>query len=226
MKLIRYRQVNSLVFWIFVMVLLTYPIRAYSDILQPKVILPFSKTDPIDKKISYFDEIAGNYPPNIQTEAELAKVIDEWNQTEKELISKSKGDSESANMELRFGHLYRYGHNLNIKETWDKSEMHFRKAISLSPDSIDAFIGLAVLYVNTSPDYAAKSEQLFKKAIELSKETIPLPALSGLYFSYYYQGKLAEAIEVADKYLQIKPDDEIMKFLKKTAQDVKAGTNK
>lgn len=210
---------NYSIFWIFIVTLLTYPHHAYSDVLQPRATLPFSKTDPIDKRLFYFDDIAGNYPPNIHTQAELAKVIDEWNQTEKELILKSSSENESVDIELRFGHLYRYGHNLNIKETWDKSEKHFRKAINLSPSSIDAYIGLAILYVNTSPDYAEKSEQLFKKAIELSKGNVPLPALSGLFFSYYYQGKIVEAIEVADRYIQLNPNDETMKFLKKTAQD-------
>lgn len=78
-----------------------------------------------------------------------------------------------------------------------------------------------MLYVNFDFNYAAKAEQLFKKAIELSKGKNTLPeAFFGLFFSYYYQGKLVEAINTADKYIEQNPKDEDMRRLRKIAQDV------
>ena len=195
--------------------------QAYSEVVQPRSTLPFSQADPLDKKLLYFEEIAGNYPPNIKTEDQLTKVKEEWNKTETELISRFTKSGESTDIELRLGHLYRYGHNLDIEGAWEKSDAHFRKAIDLSPDSIDAHIGLAVLYVNYDFNHAAKAEQLFKKAIELSKgQNTPSAVFFGLFFSYYYQGKLVDAINIADKYIEQNPKDEDMRRLRKIAQDV------
>lgn len=107
--------------------------QAYSEVVQPRSTLPFSQADPLDKKLLYFEEIAGNYPPNIKAEDQLTKVKEEWNKIETELISRFTKSGESADIELRLGHLYRYGHNLDIKGAWEKSDAHFRKAIDLSP---------------------------------------------------------------------------------------------
>lgn len=205
----------------YLLVILNVPSVAASEILQAHSTLPFTRVDPIGEKLLYFDNIAGNYPPGIKNEEEFGRVKNEWYQTEIELIAKSKREGKSFDTELKLGHLYRYGHNLDIKGAWENSNLHFRRAIELAPTSVDAHIGLGVLFVNSDFKYATEAEESFKRAITLSKgQRTPKEAMFGLFFSYYYQGRLADAIGVADKYIVENPSESDMHRLREITKNV------
>ncbi len=203
----------------YLFLMLNVSSEAASEVLQARPTLPFSRIDPIGAKLLYFDDIAGGYPPDIRSADDLEKVKREWYQTERELVAGSKMEGKSFATELRLGHLYRYGHNLDITDALENSRLHFRKAIELAPTSVDAHIGLAVLIVNADAKYATEAEELFKKAIALSKgQRTPKEAIFGLFFSYYYQGRLADAIGVADKYIAENPTESDMQRLLEIAR--------
>jgi tetratricopeptide (TPR) repeat protein len=82
---------------------------------------------------------------------------------------------------------------------------------------------LGVLYVNTSPEFVIAAEKEFVKALEAAKGKPQPSAHSGLCFAYYYQGKFKEAVEQADKYLALVPDDEALKQLRKIAFEKASG---
>jgi len=220
--MIRQRQIlinKHIMALVFLLLIVNVPSEATSGTIQARSTLPFSPIDPIDKKLLYFDKIAGGYPPDIKNNDEYAKIIKEWNKIELKLLAKSKMEGESFDTELKLGHLYRYGHNLNIKDAWENSNSHFRKTIELAPSSVDAYIGLGVLYVNSDFKYATQSEYLFKKAIVLSRgQRIPKEAIFGLFFSYYYQGRLVDAIKVADNYIDENPNEVEMHRLREITQ--------
>jgi len=195
------------------------PHQVQAGTIQPRLTLPFSEADSIDKKLFFYDQIAGVYPPTVSTKEELAKIQKDWHITEQELIAQLSISHNSIAIELRLGHLYRFGHNLDIEGTWEKSEAHFRKAIELSPALADAHIGLAMLYVTSDFEHAALAEPLFEKAIKFAKNDKTITeAIYGLFFSYYYQGKASDALALANKYIAQHPDDENMKHLKEIVQ--------
>jgi len=149
---------------------------------------------------------ADSYPPNIESAEEMKNVIELFRQIETLLLDYSDElKNPDPLVEFRLGELYRMGHNLDIESSWNKSEKHLKKAIKLNPKDYEAYNILGLLYVNSG--YPQQAEKVFLKAIDLSKPNHNLTAYSGLAFSYYYQGKRDEAIQMINQCLQIEPDN-------------------
>jgi len=170
----------------------------------------------IHEKISYLREKIGMYPPRL-TPNELKLVKRKYENTTNDLNNCLKQDPNNAEIEWRLGECYRLGHNLDLKGAWDNSERHLKKALSLDPKNINAHIALGRLYVNTDTSFCPKAEDLFKKALELSKDKSLPEAHDGLFFSYYYQGKFEQAVKEADTILVLHPDDQTFKELREFA---------
>lgn len=170
---------------------------------------PSEKMITVDKILTKFDQVLGRFPPAVKNKYELDLIQSSWEQSEKELIAISQEYPRSAEVEQKLGEFYRFGHNMDVINAWVKSETHYKKALELSPWSTSSYLGLGILYVNTDFSYAAKAEPLFNEAIKVSYgQKIPAAAFSGLVFSYYYQGRMAEAVIAADHYLEMCPNDE------------------
>ena len=100
------------------------------------------------------------------------------------------------------------GHNLDIEDSWENSEAHLKKSISLNDNSPDPYFILGLLYVNSNIELAPDAEKLFLKAIKLSAEN-PNPYIySGLSFACLYQGKNDEALKAIDQFLELVPNDD------------------
>lgn len=173
----------------------------------------------LDKQTSTLEPKLISYPQVLTySKDEKINLDKEWRNTVAEAENLSKKDSNNYNLEFDMGKLYLFGHNLDEEGSFEKSEEHFKNAIKLKPDSYEAHALLAYLYVNTSPKFAPLAENEYLEARKYANKNELPNILSGLFFAYYYQGKLQNAISVADEYLKYKPNDTTILLLKKTAE--------
>jgi tetratricopeptide (TPR) repeat protein len=197
------------------------PVKWYRFLKPTPLIEPSKETlDNLDNSLSALRPILDSFPPAIYSNADLTQIHSDWERMEKEFVTLISTYPRSAELELRLGELYRFGHNIDVSKAWRKSESHYNRALDLSPWLISGYIGLGMLYVNTDFNYAAKAELLFKEAIKVGYgKEIPANVYSGLFSSYYFQGRMPEAIEAADKYLELQPDDDKIRRLRNIAKE-------
>ena len=172
----------------------------------------------VDEKLGAIRPILGGYPPKISSDAQLAEVKLQWTNTEDELKNMRETYPNSADVELRLGEVYRFGHNLDIPESGQLCVAHLERAISLQPDLIAAHLELGIFYTDAGIRWAPLGERSLRRAIQLSGAT-PLPrAWRALTLAYYYQGKFPDAVAAADEYLSLVPDDERFRQLRQLAK--------
>ena len=131
-------------------------------------------------------------------------------------------------LEWRAGVLYGLGHNLDKETMFEKAETHLKHSIELNPNLFDSHVELGDLYVNSGLGKAEDAQNEFYKALDLAKnDNERAGAHNGLYFAFYYQGKMREALSAADDYLFIYPENETMRGLKKlVVEEINSGAKK
>jgi tetratricopeptide (TPR) repeat protein len=197
------------------------PVNWYRYLIQEPSEEPSKeKIAALEKELSALRPVLDGYPPNAKSKEDLESVKRDWEKAEKELLSVRNDFPRSAETERLIGELYRFGHNMDLDGAWTKSESHYKRALDLSPWSISSLVGLGALYVNTGFEHAAKAEALFREALRISSWDEPsADAYSGLFFAYYYQGRLSDAINAADEYLKLRPSDKGIAHLLNIARD-------
>ncbi len=92
-----------------------------------------------------------------------------------------------------------------------------------------AHLTLGLLYVGANPKFAPDAEREFKAALQQAGKEPLAAAHQGLVFAYVYQGRVKEALDEAELYLTIEPDDVSMQTIRDTLRDhperVKVGRN-
>lgn len=172
----------------------------------------------VDAMLAALRPTLRGYPPRVSSDEEREEVTRQWTEAERELTDLEQTFPDDPEIQWRLGVLYRFGHNLDIPAAGQKCISHLERAISLRPDYVAAYVELGIFYTDSGPPWPAFGEKNLRKAIALSGST-PLPrAWRALVFACYYQGKFADAVAAADRYLQLVPDDEGVRALRGAAR--------
>jgi tetratricopeptide (TPR) repeat protein len=172
----------------------------------------------IDQQISDLAGHLDRYPAHIASRKELKQVqsrLDEALKLVNRLAAKEPGN---AQIKWRLGELYRMAHNIDRPGAWENSERHLKEAIKLDPKGYGAWLSLGRLYAGTNLDYAKRAELCFISAQKLYGDKVLTEAHRGLFFVYYYQGRMQEAVREADIVLSVLPDDPAMPGLREIAK--------
>ena len=172
----------------------------------------------IDRQISSLAGQLDRYPAHRANRQELKRVesrLDRALRLGHRLAAKEPGD---ARIEWRLGELYRMAHNIDRSGAWENSERHLKEALNLDPQGYQAWLSLGRLYVSTNLDYAKRAEPCFISAQKLYGDRVLTEAHRGLFFVYYYQGRIKEAVREADIVLSLLPDDPAMSGLREVAR--------
>lgn len=157
------------------------------------------------------------YPPSFKDEKDKKETTDKIELAVKyskillneALANKFISKNTQAKILWEIGELYRLEHNLDLKDAWKNSEDNLKQAIETDPSYVNSYLSLGMLYINTDLSKASDAELLFLTAKNLTKSDFELrAAYSGLWFAYYYQFRIENALEVAKEALKKFPNDE------------------
>jgi cytochrome c-type biogenesis protein CcmH/NrfG len=101
------------------------------------------------------------------------------------------------------------------------AEKDLLAVVQREPKHVDALLELGSLYVNGDPSLAPKAETLFKQAQEAHGKKPLEPALCGLLFAYYYQGRMQDAEDQAELLVKTWPDEKEYQRMRKIIKDVR-----
>ena len=162
--------------------------------------LAFAIEDPLDqmnKRILVLSEVIGFYPPNINSDKEKESTEKEYLSLKKQLDNLIKKSPKDANLLYIRGNLQAMGHNFDYPKAWEGASSDLKSSLSIQPHNEAALLSLATLWVNSQPDLAKQSENLYRAAqCYHGKEPLE-EAQSGIFFALYYQGKVPEAFSQA-----------------------------
>lgn len=151
----------------------------------------------IDEQITSLESVIGGFPPAIESEEHHAEVVEAYEIAKQELdvlLEKNPGDESLL---LKRGYLQSMGHNMDYPKAWEGSEADLKLLLSRNPSHVDATLELASLYVNSRPDLAPNAELLFRAAQCVSDPHPNEAAQRGLFFAFFYQGKIEAAYRQA-----------------------------
>jgi tetratricopeptide (TPR) repeat protein len=167
----------------------------------------------LDADLAKLQAVADSFPPEINTPADRSRVEALWKSVETRLLQAPAHDFET---ELKLGNLYRMGHNLDIKDAWEKAVAHLNEASRLRPDSPLPLTMLGVHYSGSG--HAADAVAPLQRALALSGDQ-PSPAIyANLAFAYYQLGESEKVVQYANAYLKTNPDSSAMKLLKERSE--------
>jgi hypothetical protein len=179
--------------------LLEKKIKAHQIIFFAALVLltATSLSASIDELLTSLETVIGGFPPAIESEAQHAAVVKAYEIAKQELdvlLERNPGDESLL---FKRGYLQSMGHNMDYPKAWEGSEADLKLLLSKNPSHVDATLELASLYVNSRPDLAPNAELLFR-AVQCFSDPHPNEsAQSGLFFAFYYQGKIEAAYRQA-----------------------------
>lgn len=150
-------------------------------------------TEPLMDRIKTLEPIIGAHPPNIRSQEEFDAIKTQYTDLKSELDTLLV--ARPADQELLFmrGHLQSMGHNFDYPGAWQGATNDLKTVLDANPAHIPALLELAKLWVNSDPSLASNAEKLFRGA-QCYQGSEPLEeAQQGLFFAFYYQGKMKEA---------------------------------
>ncbi len=159
---------------------------------------------------------AAVYPPEVKDDAERDRLRDIWEKGVVGFEQMRKRYPEDPQVLRLMGVYYRLGYNLGMPGAWERAEAFLLKTEEMAPEAPEAYISLGILYGDSSPEYAKQAEQQFRMALSRArKEQLP-QIWWGLSLALHYQGKTKEAVEVIDRLISLRPDDDRAKKLRET----------
>ncbi|MBL8491362.1 MAG: hypothetical protein JNM82_11335 [Rhodocyclaceae bacterium] len=164
--------------------------------------------EPLMDRIRSLEPAIGGHPPNIRTQDEFQSVKKRYEDLKSELdrlVAARPGDQDLLFMR---GYLQSLGHNFDYPGAWQGSTDDLRSVLNANPAHVPALVELGRLWVNSNPALAPNAEMLFRGA-QCHKGNEPLEeAQKGLFFAFYYQGKLREALRQSEYLVQTWPGNE------------------
>ncbi len=169
----------------------------------------------VDQSISELEKYIGGYPPNIDSETTKKHVVSLYESTKAELDKQLAKQPKSEALLFQRGNLQSMGHNMDYQDAWKGAEADLKLLLTLNPNHIAGVLELGNMYVNTGPEYSEKAMNLFIAAQCLSGSEPNEVAQRGLFFAFYYQGKIPAAykqLQILNKYW---PGNETYQHLEK-----------
>jgi hypothetical protein len=102
--------------------------------------------------------------------------------------------SESAEREWLIGQIFASAYHVDLHDsTFERAELHLRRAMKLDSLSAAPRLALAQMYVNANPTLAPTAEQLLRGTHVRPRTPESLAVHEGLAFALYYQGQVQSA---------------------------------
>ncbi len=181
----------------------------------------------VDADLADLDKVAGLYPPNIHSEQERKEAEQKYDAALAAVNVELQKKPLDAALLLKRARIERMGHNLDRKDAFKTAEKDLLSVLQREPKNVDALVELGSLYVNSDPNLAPKAETLFKQAQEAHGKQPFEPAVCGLYFAYYYQGRMQEAEDQAELVVKTWPTEKeyerIREMIKGVRERLKKG---
>jgi hypothetical protein len=162
----------------------------------------------LEVQIQTLEPIIGGYPPNIHNEAEASAVRSRYIEIKAALDERLSHNPKDQQLLFMRGHLQSMGHNFDYPNALQGSEKDLKEILSENPAHIPAILELARLWVNSNPALAPNAENLFRGAQCFNGKEPLEDAQSGLFFAFYFQGKMKEALLQSEYLKQTWPQNE------------------
>jgi tetratricopeptide (TPR) repeat protein len=175
---------------------------------------------PVVAGLEDLDKVIGCYPPNINSEQERKQVEQKYDTALTTLNDQLKTKPDDAGLLLKRACLQRLGSNLDRKGALEAAEKDLLTILKTKPKHEGALIELGTLYVNSNPQLAPKAEALFKRAQEAHGKDLLEPAQNGLFFAYYFQAHMKEALAQTELMAKAWPDNKQYPHLRELIQEV------
>ncbi len=156
-----------------------------------------SLANTIDTDLQELEKTLGSYPPAIENEAQQKEITKKYELLKKKLDSLLKSDPKNESALYQRGLLQTFGHNMDYPDSWRGADEDLKNVLRLNPSNVRAILDLANLYVNSDPTLAPAAENLYKSAQCFLDPAPDEEAQRGLFFAYYYQGKVPLAYKQA-----------------------------
>ncbi|PPQ38433.1 hypothetical protein SAMN06265338_108140 [Rhodoblastus acidophilus] len=166
-----------------------------------------AQADPsFEPRLQALEPAIGHYPADIRDKADAAAVKARYEALKRDLDKALAAHPGDEKLLAQRGRLQSMGHNFDYPRAWDGATRDLTAALRKAPDDVDALLALADLWVNSRPDLAGKAENLYRAAQCVVGDRPLEPAQRGLFFSFYYQGKVRDARRQADFLRRTWPD--------------------
>lgn len=159
---------------------------------------PVYAADPLADRIQALEPIIGAHPPNIANKKEWQAVNKRYRVLKTELDQQLAASPHDLNARFLRGRLQSMGHNFDYPGAWEGATHDLQAVLKAEPEHIPALLALAKLWVNSDPALAPEAEKKFRQAQCLSGQMPVEEAQRGLFFAFYYQGKIKEALQQAN----------------------------
>ena len=151
----------------------------------------------VDLAIADLELVIGFWPPDIADQEEFDLIEEKYDQTMLELDRLLEGNRDSLKLRVKRGRLHRMGHNFDKDGAWQRAETDLLTVLEMDSENVPAMVEIGLLYVNSELEFAPRAQRYFERAQQIQGEEPHEAAQVGLFFSYYYQGKLKKAREKA-----------------------------
>lgn len=152
----------------------------------------------IEQRISELEPFIGGFPPNVKSKEDLKPIEAEYDKIKADLDKAIRKNPEDLELVFLRGRLGVMGHNFDKKGAWKLAESDLLHLLRANPNHERALVEIGRLYVNTDPTFASKAQEYFNRAQAAYGSELLEPAQQGLFFCFYYQGRLQEALQQAD----------------------------
>ncbi len=144
-------------------------------------------------RIQALTPLIGSYPPNLPDDNAKRAVTQRYEALKAELDRELSAHPDALEVRYQRGYLQALGHNFDYPQAWKGASDDLRAVLRKNPQHLPALLQLGQLWVNSDLTLAGKAEQLFRAAQCIQGETPLEDAQRGLFFAFYYQGKMRDA---------------------------------
>lgn len=176
--------------------------------------------DTLGDRVRDLEPVIGAHPPNINTQAEFETIKARYEELKSELDEGVLASPKDQELLFARGELQRMGHNFDYPGAWQASTDDFKAILRENPSHIGALIGLGSLWVNSNQSLAPQAEELFRAAQCYTGGEPLEEAQNGLFFAFYYQGKMLDAYRQTEFLLKTWPKNEKYQRLNETTLEV------
>jgi tetratricopeptide (TPR) repeat protein len=164
-----------------------------------------------DQRLAALQAAIGNEPLTADATDRLSDQKAELEALTDELEKKRPGKNP-ARRDWQIGECHRLRHLFDEQDAWEEAERRLSVAIARDPKMAAAHLSLGQLYLTGGAEFAARAERELTRALEEGDDVQKRQAHRGLFLACYYQGRWADAVEEADKYLAADTDDAVKKM--------------